>query len=73
MGKPAYIAFAIVLASLVAACGAEDQSSGQSRQPGTYPTATMRPVTPQSDMGPTPQNMPGGGRGNDPPHFKGKP
>jgi hypothetical protein len=72
MKQPGYIAVAIVLASLIAACGAEDQTSTQSRQPNTYPTATVRPG-PDNQMGPTPQNMPGGGRGNDPPHFKGKP
>jgi hypothetical protein len=73
MGKPGHIAVAIVFASLVAACGAEDQTTTQSRQPNTYSTATVRPVSPETEMGPTPQNMPGGGRGNDPPHFKGKP
>jgi hypothetical protein len=72
MGKPGYIAVAILLASLVGACGAEDQTT-QSRQPNTYTTATVRPPNPQSDMGPPPHDMPGGGRGSDPPHFKGKP
>jgi len=72
MGKPGYIAVAVALASFVAACGAEDQTTTTSRQPTTYPTATVRPGS-ETEMGPTPQNMPGGGRGNDPPHFKGKP
>jgi len=73
MGQLGYIAVAIVLASLVAACGAQDQTTTTSRQPNTYPTATVRPVSPEGEMGPTPQNMPGGGRGSEPPHFKGKP
>jgi hypothetical protein len=65
------LAIAIVLGSLAAGCGGEDQAT-QSRQPNTYPTTT-RPIGPGADMGPPPQNMPGGGRGNEPPHFKGKP
>jgi len=70
MGKLGYIV-AIVLASLGVGCGAEDQTTTTSRQPNPYPTATVRPGP--ETQGPTPQNMPGGGRGNDPPHFKGKP
>jgi hypothetical protein len=61
----------VALGSLAASCGGEDQAT-QSRQPSAYP-ATTRPITPASDVGPPPQNMPGGGRGSDPPHFKGKP
>jgi len=76
MRKLRYTVVAIVLASLaslVAACGA-DSDATQSRQP-TSPYATNRPqgVAPETEMGPSPQNMPGGGRGNDPPHNKGKP
>jgi hypothetical protein len=63
---------AIVLGSLAAGCGGEDQGT-QPRQPSAYPTNTARPITPASDPGPPPQNMPGGGRGSDPPHYKGKP
>ena len=63
---------AIVLGSLAAGCGGEDQTTQQSRQPNTYP-ATTRPISPAADMAPPPQDMPGGGRGSDPPHSKGKP
>lgn len=67
------IAFSVVLGSVVAACGAENDDTTQPRDPTAPYASTVRPVTPQSDMGPPPQNMPGGGRGFDPPHTKGKP
>jgi hypothetical protein len=67
------VAIAIVLASLGAACGggAEDTQSRQRNTVSPRPTATT--IGPETQMGPPPQNMPGGGRGSDPPHFKGKP
>ena len=69
-----YFAIAILLAPLVAAAacgGATDDTSP--RQPNNpYPSATHA-ISPETEMGPSPQNMPGGGRGSDPPHSKGKP
>ncbi|HEX8795317.1 MAG TPA: hypothetical protein VF765_30420 [Polyangiaceae bacterium] len=65
-----YIAIALVSAPLLAAsCGGET-GDAQARQPSAYPTTT-RPDNAQ--LGPPSQNMPGGGRGSEPPHFKGKP
>lgn len=69
------IAIAVLFAPLVASsCGGGSQE-GSARQQNTPNAATTRPMImgPENDMGPAPQNMPGGGRGSDPPHFKGKP
>lgn len=64
------LALAIALGSLATACGAED-SSTQTRQPNN--SQTLPPtIGPQTDPTP-PRDMPGGGRGSDPPHTKGKP
>jgi hypothetical protein len=73
MREHRYVAIAILLVSLGAACGggAEDTEPRQRNTLVTRPTATV--VAPETQVGPPPQNMPGGGRGNDPPHFKGKP
>jgi hypothetical protein len=73
MRKLRYVAVAIALASPLAACGANSDET-QARQP-TTPYATNRPqgVPTVTDVGPAPRDMPGGGRGSDPPHFKGKP
>jgi hypothetical protein len=73
MGKLWCVAVALVLASPLAACGAGSDDT-RARQP-VSPYATNRPQGPptETEMGPSPQNMPGGGRGSDPPHFKGKP
>jgi hypothetical protein len=71
MREHRFIAIAIVLASLVAACGAGDADS----QPRTQNQLNQRPTTigPATDIGPAPRDMPGGGRGSDGPHTKGKP
>jgi hypothetical protein len=70
MKQQGYIAIAIVLASLAGACGA----GGEDTQPRQQnPNLPRQNVGPSPDMGPPPQNMPGGGRGSEPPHFKGKP
>lgn len=72
MRRHRYLALSVVFASLVAACGgaADDaqtqpQNPAQQRQPTVVPQGETPP--------PSPQNMPGGGRGWDPPHSKGKP
>lgn len=71
-----YVAVPMLAASLAsAACGA-DAGTTQARQPSSaQPYATNYPsgVGPGADVGPPAQNMPGGGRGSEPPHFKGKP
>ncbi len=69
------VALAILFAPLLAAsCGGGSDDS-QPRSPNAPYATTTRPagVGPETQTGPPPQNMPGGGRGFDPPHFKGKP
>jgi hypothetical protein len=69
------IALAILFAPLVVAssCGGDSDDMRARQQNAPY-TATTRPfIPPAQDLGPSPENMPGGGRGSDPPHFKGKP
>jgi hypothetical protein len=71
MSEHRFIAIAVALASLVAACG----GGGTDSQPRQQNQLNQRPVIvgPATDMGRPPQDMPGGGRGFDGPHTKGKP
>jgi hypothetical protein len=71
------LAIGFLIAPLVLGCGA-DNGGTQTRQPNAaQPYRTNYPpgsgAFRETQPGPSPQDMPGGGRGADPTHFKGKP
>jgi hypothetical protein len=66
------IGIATVLASLVAACGGGTADT-QPRQQNPNLPRQNNVVAPETEVGPAPRDMPGGGRGSDAPHTKGKP
>ena len=59
----AAVAVAIALGPLAAACGAETEDT-QPRQPNTY--ASVRQVSPETQMSPPPPDMPGKGKAGKP-------
>lgn len=67
---------AVALLGVLVACGGASDATGSHAGDG-YPALRQRPTVLNSGGDPTPPpapaNMPGGGRGFDAPHSKGKP